>query len=108
MAYEPPTATDGTVTTSEDVPYTFTAADFNFSDPDGAALSQVQITTLESSGSLRLNGADVTLNPGDQPGGHRCGSVDVHASGRRERGGYDGSDFTVHDGTEYSSPALIR
>jgi large repetitive protein len=42
----------------------FTAADFTaaFSDPDGTSLSKIQITSLPSSGTLRLSGAAVTLN----------------------------------------------
>jgi hypothetical protein len=38
-----PTAANNTVTTSEDSPYTFTAADFNFSDNDGDSLASVRI-----------------------------------------------------------------
>ena len=30
----PPTASNGSVTTEEDTPYTFAAADFNFADTD--------------------------------------------------------------------------
>ena len=53
---------DHTVTTDEDVAYTFTVADFNYSDADPDPFTQVQVTSLESQGSLKLNGVDVTLN----------------------------------------------
>ena len=41
---DPPTAANSTVTTEEDTPYTFSAADFNFSDPDtGDMLASVTV-----------------------------------------------------------------
>ena len=57
-----PTAANNTVTTNEDTTYTFTAADFNYSDIDGDTLASIQITTLETVGALQLSGVDVTLN----------------------------------------------
>ena len=76
-ANDVPTAANTTVTTNEDTPYSFTATDFNFSDVDGDSLASVKITSLETVGSLLLNGVDVTLGPGDQPGGHRRRQPDV-------------------------------
>lgn len=58
-----PTASNGTVTTGQSTPYTFSASEFNFSDTDpGDTLASVKITTLESAGDLELDGVDVTLN----------------------------------------------
>ena len=58
-----PTAADNTVVTLEDTAYTFTVADFNFSDPDaGDTLQFVQITSLETAGALQLSGVDVVLD----------------------------------------------
>nr|WP_305906947.1 DUF4347 domain-containing protein [Methylomarinum sp. Ch1-1]MDP4519661.1 DUF4347 domain-containing protein [Methylomarinum sp. Ch1-1] len=57
-----PQAADSTVTTDEDTTYVFNAADFNFSDIDGDSLASVQITSLETAGSLQLSGVDVALN----------------------------------------------
>ena len=55
---------DKTVTTLEDTAYTFTAADFGFSDPERhrrpTRCSAVKITTLPGAGSLTLNGVAVT------------------------------------------------
>ncbi|MCP4388217.1 MAG: DUF4347 domain-containing protein, partial [Gammaproteobacteria bacterium] len=48
-----------TITVDEDTPYALTIADFNFSDVDGT-LDHVQIMILESAGSLKLSGVDVT------------------------------------------------
>jgi hypothetical protein len=58
-----PAGTDNTVTTNEDTTYTFTAADFGFTDPNDTpanALTAVKITTVATDGKLKLNGVDVT------------------------------------------------
>ena len=58
-----PTATDNTVTTDRNTEYTFTAADFGFTDIDAAdTLASVKITTLETAGDLELDGTDVELD----------------------------------------------
>ena len=58
-----PTASNITFTIDEDTNKTFTADDFNFSDEDsGDSLNSIYITTLESSGSFKLNGTDVSQN----------------------------------------------
>ncbi len=59
---DPPAGTDNTVTTPEDTPYTFAAADFGFTDPIDSpanALQSVVITTLPGVGSLTLSGNPV-------------------------------------------------
>ena len=59
-----PAGADNTLTTLEDTPYNFNAADFGFSDPDDIAtpdsLGSVIITTLPTDGILELSGAAVT------------------------------------------------
>ncbi len=58
-----PVGTNKTVTTLEDTPYTFTAADFGFSDPNDTPannLLAVEITTLPGAGTLALSGVAVT------------------------------------------------
>jgi hypothetical protein len=63
LANEAPTTANNTVSTSEDVPYVLTTADFLFADTDiGDALQQVQITSLENIGNFRLGGVDVVLD----------------------------------------------
>ena len=60
---DPPAGTNTTVSTNEDVPYEFTAADFGFTDPlDSPANNflSVRITTLPSLGSLTLSGGAVS------------------------------------------------
>jgi len=58
-----PVGADKLITTREDVPYTFTAADFGFSDGNDSpanALLAVRISTLPAAGSLTRNGTAVT------------------------------------------------
>ena len=58
-----PAGADNTVTTSEDIAYTFAAADFGFSDASDTpanALSAVTIATIPVAGSLTLSGVAVT------------------------------------------------
>ena len=54
-----PTASDGGVTAIENMDYTFTAADFNFSDSDGDPLASVTIKVRPESGTLKLDNANV-------------------------------------------------
>ena len=54
-----PTASDGRVTALENQDYTFTAADFNYSDSDADPLASVTIEYLPASGTLKLDNANV-------------------------------------------------
>src|SRR6266540_1591627 len=49
---------------TEDVTLTFVASDFTsqFSDAENAPLAKIQVTSLPTNGTLKLSGADVTLN----------------------------------------------
>jgi Bacterial Ig domain/Calx-beta domain len=65
-ANDPPAGTDNTVSTAEDTAYTFTAADFGFTDPNDSppnTLLAVKITTLPGLGTLTNN--NVAVNAGD-------------------------------------------
>ncbi len=62
-----PAGTNGTITAAENSPYSFTAADFGFTDPIDAAsssganmLQSVMLTTLPAAGTLMLGGAAVS------------------------------------------------
>jgi VCBS repeat-containing protein len=109
---DPPTSADHTVTTSEDTDKIFASSDFPFSDIDGDALSQIQITTLESAGSLYLDsnangiidsGENITLNQvianADLPKLKFKPAPDANGSP------YATFGFKVHDGTAYSVSA---
>ena len=57
-----PTASDGRVTALENQDYTFTAADFNYSDSDADPLASVTIKLLADSGALKLDNANVRVD----------------------------------------------
>jgi len=59
-----PAGTNRTVTVAEDASYSFTAADFGFSDPNDSpahSLLAVRIATLPAAGQLLLNGNAVSV-----------------------------------------------
>ncbi|WP_207541108.1 Ig-like domain-containing protein [Sabulicella rubraurantiaca] len=55
-----PSGKDKSITIQEDGSYTFTTADFGFSDVDGNTLAAVKITTLPTAGTLKLDNVAVT------------------------------------------------
>ena len=58
-----PTASDGSVTTTENTAYAFTADDFNFTDSDtDDTLEKVKIVTLPGAGTLALDSTAVTAD----------------------------------------------
>jgi hypothetical protein len=57
-----PTGTDGSATLTEEATYTFSMADFGFSDPGDSpphSFSRVRISTIPALGTLKVNGAAV-------------------------------------------------
>ncbi|WP_343672878.1 tandem-95 repeat protein, partial [Chitinophaga sp.] len=57
-----PVVADNSVSAAEDNALTFTAANFTsvYTDPDGTALSKIQIVSLPQNGSFKLNGVNIT------------------------------------------------
>lgn len=102
---DPPTASNNTVATNEDTTYTLNLSDFNFSDVDGDSLTQIQITSLETVGSLELSGVAVTLNQVVAVADITAGNLTFVPSSNANGASYDSFDFRVHDGTEYSTLA---
>ena len=101
-----PTAANNTVTTDEDMAYTFEADDFGFADTDaGAALASVKIVTLPTPGTLALDGTDVTLKQvvtkAQIDGNMLIFTPVAGASGDP----YTTFTFTVNDGTDDSASA---
>ena len=101
-----PTAANNTVTTDEDMAYTFEADDFGFADTDaGAALASVTIVTLPTPGTLALDGTDVTLKQvvtkAQIDGDMLIFTPVAGASGDP----YTTFTFTVNDGTDDSASA---
>ena len=94
-----PTTTGNSITTYEDTPYTFTAADFNFSDVDtGDTMASIQITSLETAGTLQLNGTDVTLNQIISVSDINAGLLSYTPAANATGLGYDSFGFSVNDG----------
>jgi hypothetical protein len=99
-----PAGADNTVTTLEDNAYTFTAADFGFSDPVDAgsaaganALLAVKITTLPGAGTLTNNGSAVSagqfVSAADISAGKMVFTPAANANGT----GYASFTFQVQD-----------
>ncbi|MFM8331299.1 MAG: SdrD B-like domain-containing protein, partial [Candidatus Methylumidiphilus sp.] len=57
-----PTAQNSAVTGLEDTTYTFTKADFKFTDPNGDSLGSVTISTLPVEGTLKYNNGTTLVN----------------------------------------------
>ena len=106
-----PTASDRTVTTHEDMDYTFAAANFNFADTDsGAALSSVKIVTRPApgKGTLELDGSAIaaadlpkTVTRADIDAGKLTYTPPANANGS----GYASFTFKVNDGSDDSASA---
>ena len=100
----PPTGANKAFTIQEDSTRTFAASDFGFSDPDaGDSLAKIQITALQSAGSLKLDGTQVTLNQEIQASAI-SGLVFEPVSGA-SGSPYATFQFKVSDGDTYSSQA---
>jgi len=97
-----PIAVDNTITIDEDSTYTFSAAEFGFSDADNDSFVSIQITTVETAGALKLGNSDIlvnqTISVSNLPTLTFLPALD--ASGND----YDSFQFTVNDGTESSTP----
>ena len=102
----PPTASDGTVTTVEDTAYTFAAANFNYADTDNDPLVSVKIIELPATGALTLNGTAIpsadrpqTVTAAEVTGGGLKYTPPANANGT----GYAGFKFKLNDGTADSA-----
>ncbi|WP_165791730.1 tandem-95 repeat protein [Thalassospira marina] len=104
-----PTAANNTVTTNEDTAKVFTASEFNFADVDGDSLAKIQITTLETNGTLQYqsggNWIDVTLNQEISKADIDNGNLRFMPAANANGTGYDSFEFKVSDGTDYSASA---
>ena len=106
-----PTAANGEVTATEDTDYTFTAANFNFSDTDaGAALSSVKVTSLPASGKGTLKVDGTVIASGDLPKAVTKVDIDANKLTYTPPANDNGDDyatfqFKVNDGTDDSATA---
>ena len=104
----PPTASDGTVTTNEDTDHTFAAANFSYSDTDSDPLASVKIIELPAAGTgaLTLNGTAIpsadlpkTVTAAELTENKLTYSPPTNANGT----GYASFKFKLNDGTEDSA-----
>ena len=89
-----PSGTSKTVTTNQNVAYTFTQSDFGFSDPydyPSNNFKAVKLTTLPSGGNLILNGIPITV------AGTNVNIADINAGNLKFQPALNGS------GSPYSS-----
>ena len=98
-----PTAEDSSVPTDEDVPYTFKAEDFKFTDAEGDALAGVTIVTLPAAGALELDGTAVTA--GLAIAAADIGKLVFTPAADGNGMGYASFTFKVSDGTDESADA---
>ena len=102
-----PTSADEHVEADEDMDYTFSSADFPFTDTDtGDSLASVKIVTLPASGTLTLSGT--AIGPADLPQTVPADEIDdLKYSPPANLYGTDFASFTfkVNDGTVDSDDA---
>ncbi len=96
-----PAGTNNTVTTNEDTAYTFSAADFGFSDPNDTpanTLNAVRISTLPGAGTLTNNG--VAVSPGQTivVADINAGRLKFNPAADANGAGYASFAFQVQDG----------
>ena len=95
-----PRGTSATVTTDEDTSYTFTVANFGFSDPSDVsahALAAVRITTLPLTGSLTLNDVAVTMGQSISVAEVAAGRLAFEPAAQANGLGYASFTFQVQD-----------
>jgi hypothetical protein len=98
-----PTASDKTVTATEDTAFVFALADFGFSDVETAQLDSIAVTTLSSKGTLALNGSAVDSGQSISRSDIEAGNLKFTPAANANGTGYDSFKFTVNDGTADSS-----
>lgn len=97
---DPPTGTANTVTLNEDSSYTFSVADFGFSDPNDTpanALSSIHVTALPLSGTLTNSGTVVTAGTDVSAADISAGKLKYTPSSNGNGANYSSFAFQVKD-----------
>ena len=103
-----PTASNSTVGMNEDGSYVFAGGDFGFADANsGDSLQTVQVTSLPSVGSLRLNGVAVSVNQSISITDITAGRFTFSPVANHYGSGYASFSFKVGDGTALSASAYL-
>ncbi len=100
----PPVASDVTVDMDEDATYTFSVADFGYSDADSDDLVHVTIVSEENAGFLQLDGNGVSANDEISVADITAGKLKFSAGGDDRTGSpFATFTFKVNDGTTDST-----
>ena len=100
---EAPASNNCTLMAIEDTARIITLADFGFTDDDvGNSLQSVTITTLETEGSLTLNGLDVVISQTINAGDITAGLLTFTPTPDANDSAYATFGFKVSDGTAIS------
>ena len=105
----PPTASNGTITITEDTPDTFDIADFNFSDVDSEdSLASVTVVSLPAAGSLTLAPATagataVAVTVNQSLAAADIGRLTFTPAANGNGAGYASFEFKVNDGEDDSA-----
>ncbi len=100
-----PTASDNTITINEDSTYTFSETDFGYLDADDDAFTSIQITTLETTGTLRFFNNNVILN--QEINVSNLTNFTFKPALNQSGNDYARFEFTVNDGDDSSTPSNI-
>jgi|GEM_PF-1047776 len=101
-----PTASNQSITIVEDSTRVFALTDFGFADVDlGDSLQSVTITTLETAGTLKLNGVDVSLNQAISATDITAGKLTYTPAANATGNAYTSFSFKVSDGVVLSTSA---
>ena len=93
-----PTATDNTVTATEDTAFVFVLADFGFADVETEQLQGITVTTLNATGTLLLDGSAVTIGQTISQSDISAGALTFTPQANDNGVGYDTFAYTVNDG----------
>ncbi len=97
-----PTASDKTITISEDNAYSFSADDFGYLDTDDDhPFTSIQVTTLETAGTLRFFNDNVVLN--QEIFVANLTNLTFKPALNTSGNAYDSFQFTVHNDSESSA-----
>ena len=92
-----PVATTNTVTTTEDTAYSFSAADFTFTDTEGNALVSATISNLNLNGGTLSHSGGVAVNSGDTLTAAELDTLVYTPAGNATGSPLATFDFTVND-----------
>ena len=98
-----PTASDKTVTATEDTAFVFALADFGFSDVETVSVAEYCCDDTVFERHADINGSTVTLGQSISRSDIEAGNLKFTPAANANGTGYDSFKFTVNDGVADSS-----